>query len=394
MSLPKERIYYLLEAYTSNKATAQEEQELLDWMQDEQDDIEFKAFIQQIWDNPPAHHNDQVDWNHVFEQIVRSDNVVPISPVNRHIGWWKIAAAVIIIMALSFGIYQLAIPDRTDASLVKNEVLQPTGDIAAPASNKATLTLANGKVIILDHTSDGSLAEVGIANASKLNDGTIAYSANATPSVEFHTLQVPRGSKPMHLQLPDGSDVWLNAASSISFPNSFTGDERMVRVTGETYFEVKHDPSKPFIVSKDEMHVKVLGTKFNINAYDDESDLRVTLLDGQVNVTKGNREETLQPSQQARLAGSDIRVFNHINTGEVMAWKNGLFEFNETDIQTIMRQIARWYNVDVEFNGIVTQHFNGSIQRQVNVSKVLNMLEKTGGIRFMIEGKKVIVKKS
>jgi hypothetical protein len=290
-------------------------------------------------------------------------------------------------------VYRWATPAKTNIPLVKNETLEATRDIAPPATNKATLTLANGKVIVLDHTGDGSLAEEGVANASKLDDGSIAYSEGTSSLVEFHTLQVPKGSKPMHLQLPDGSDVWLNAASSITFPNIFTGPERKVRVTGETYFEVTHDPTRPFIVSKDEMHVQVLGTKFNINAYDDESDLRVTLLEGEVNVSKAGIHESLRPGQQARLRGGDIRLLNQVNTDEVMAWKNGLFEFNETDIQTIMRQVARWYNVEVEFNGVVTQHFNGSIQRQVNVSKVLKMLEKTGGIRFTIEGNKVIVKK-
>jgi ferric-dicitrate binding protein FerR (iron transport regulator) len=207
--------------------------------------------------------------------------------------------------------------------------------------------------------------------------------------VEYHTLNVPKGSKPMEVQLADGSQVWLNAASSITFPTRFSGDDRRVSITGEAYFEVSKDAGKKFLVSTNATTTEVLGTHFNINAYGNEPSVKITLLEGSVRVNGS----IIQPGQQALSAKGSVTVVDDINIEQVMAWKNGMFEFNETDIQTIMRQIERWYDVEVVFDGTITQHFNGTIPRQVNASKVLGMLEKTGGVRFSIEGKKVLVKK-
>lgn len=397
MSLLKERLAYLLEAYTSQKATALEEQELLEWMQEAQEDSELKAYVRNLWDQRQlSADSSHVNWDGMFDRITGSDKVLSIvpDPGIKRIRWPRMAAAAAILILIGSGIYYLTGPGRTSSPVAKTGQETPNNDVAPPASNKATLTLANGKVIILDRAGMGSLAELGAANTSKTNETELVYGATTETAVEYHTLNIPKGSKPMQLQLADGSEVWLNTASSITFPNVFTGGERKVSITGEAYFEVAKDAGKKFLVDANGTTTEVLGTHFNINAYANEPAVKITLLEGSVKVSNRNGSATIKPGQQVRLTGNgQLAASNSVNLDEVMAWKNGLFEFSETDIQTIMRQIERWYDVEIVFEGTVTQHFNGTIQRQMNASKVLNMLEKTGGVRFSIEGKKVIVKK-
>ncbi|HEX2630722.1 MAG TPA: FecR domain-containing protein, partial [Chitinophagaceae bacterium] len=182
--------------------------------------------------------------------------------------------------------------------------------------------------------------------------------------------------------------VWLNAGSSITYPASFGGNTREVEMTGEAYFEIAKDASKPFIVKKGETSVTVLGTHFNVNAYDDEKDLRVTLLEGSVNVN-GTK---IRPNQQA-IVGDDIRVTDKINIEEVMAWKNGLFRFETLNIEQIMRQVSRWYDVEIVYESHPQEHFKGDIPRDVPVSKVLQLLEATEAVHFKIENKRIIVMK-
>lgn len=388
MSSTKERIAYLLEAYTSMKATVQEERELMEWIQEAKADSELKEYIRQLWSQHESVPDFKyVNWNKMFDGVVGSDKVYSITPGSKRIRWPRIAAAASILLVVATGVYLLLLPKNSNQPVAVVQSQQTATDVAAPTSNKSTLTLGNGRVVVLDSTGTGSLATQGAASASKVNQDELVYNTS-TSEVEYHTLNVPRGSRPMQLQLADGSEVWLNAASSITFPTIFTGDERRVSITGEAYFEVTKNSGKKFIVSTNGTSTEVLGTHFNVNAYGNEPSVRVTLLEGSVRVNGS----VIKPGQQALTFNGHTEVKGNINMEEVMAWKNGLFEFNQTDIQTIMRQIERWYDVDVVFDGTVTQDFHGIIPRKVNVSKVLNMLEKTGGVRFYIEGKKVLVK--
>jgi hypothetical protein len=398
MSSPNQRIAYLLQAYTTHKATVQEEQELMDWMHEAQEDAELKTYLDTLWEQyQPATDYSYVNWDRMFDNVIHNDQPLSIAPDPKRspIRWfnnrWMAAAAAIILLLASVTYFLLTPGHKSQA--VANQDHQPINDVAPPATNKASLTLANGKVIILDKAGMGSLATQGAANASKVNEDALAYTANADAAVEYHTLNVPKGSKPMQLQLADGSEVWLNAASTITFPTVFANGDRKVSVTGEAYFEVTKNAGQKFLVEANGTTTEVLGTHFNINAYKDEPAVKITLLEGSVKVHSANKEGLLKPGQQASLANATISVHDNINIDEVMAWKNGLFEFNETDIQTIMRQIERWYDVEIVFEDKLTQHFNGSIQRQVNASKVLTMLEKTGGLRYSIEGKKVMIRK-
>jgi hypothetical protein len=266
-------------------------------------------------------------------------------------------------------------------------------DVEAPQSNRAAITLASGHKIYLDSAAKGILVSQGNVKLFKLADGEITYSGSNT-AAEYNTLTNPRGSRPVAMTLTDGTKVWLNAGSSLTYPVAFTGKERNVEITGEAYFEVTHHTGMPFTVKKlgDDASILVLGTHFNVNAYDDEAAMKITLLEGAVKVSKGTNSSLLTPGQQAELKDGSIRLINDADMDEVMAWKNGKFQFGEkTGIETIMRQVARWYDVETEYRGKVNRHFWGSISRNVNVSQVLKMLETTGAVHFKMEGMKVIV---
>ncbi len=184
----------------------------------------------------------------------------------------------------------------------------------------------------------------------------------------------------------------MNAASSLTYPTAFNSNERKVTITGEAYFEVAHDASKPFTVSKGATAVQVLGTHFNVNAYDDELAIRVTLLEGSVKVTDGTTAKTIRPGDQAQVKGTSIDLFTGIDTDEVIAWKEGKFKFNSADIETILRQAARWYDVDIEYKGKTNETFSGGIGRTENISQLLYILEITKKVHFEINGKIITVK--
>jgi len=270
----------------------------------------------------------------------------------------------------------------------------------APGGNKAILTLADGRNIVLDSTRNGAITRQGSAKVTKLGDGRLAYAAGGARDmsadanqarVEYNMLSTPRGGR-YKVSLSDGSNVWLNAASSVRYPTVFSGNQRVVEITGEAYFEVKKDPDMPFIVKVNGAEVRVLGTDFNVMAYKDEDDWRTTLVNGSVIVREGSSSGSLKPGEQAIARPSEgVRLAKDPDLEEALAWKNDLFSFNNADIHAVMRQLSRWYDVDVRYEGNVVQHFNGDIPRSVTVSRVFKMLELTGGVHFRIEGKQIVV---
>src|SRR6185312_9956911 len=305
--------------------------------------------------------------------------------------WWA-AAAILLLFASGGYLFLNHENSKTQVASIHNNV--PVND-AAPGGNKAILTLANGSKIVLNNVKNGALTQQGNTKVVKLDDGKLAYQSDETTApiaVEYNTVSTPRGGQ-YQLTLADGSKVWLNAESAITFPTAFTGNERKVTIKGEAYFEVAHDASKPFQVTVNGMQVAVLGTHFNINAYDDEGNTKTTLLEGSVKVSKGNLHRIIVPGEQAVINNlSDIiNVNNDANLDAVIAWKNGKFYFDHSNIRTVMNQISRWYNVDIEYSGNVSKIFGGTISRNVSASNVFRILEATGGVHFKIEGKKVIV---
>lgn len=311
-------------------------------------------------------------------------------PFLRPSRWWAAAAA--IILFLGAGAYFLFY-NRPQQQITQQQALRD--DDVAPGKTKAVLTLSDGTKITLDSARTGQLAVQGKTTVVNQN-GTIAYSGKATPGPLYNTLTTGRGEQSPSLTLSDGTRVWLNAASSIRFPVAFTGDARNVAVTGEAYFEVARDKAKPFYVKVRDMEVAVLGTHFNVNAYQDEPTIKTTLLEGSVKIlpdqpTQQQEGRVLSPGQQSEVASGINRV-KEADVDQVMAWKNGLFNFNHADLPTVLRQLARWYDIDVKFEGNgPTRSFHGKITRDLNLSQVINVLQEVD-VKFRIEGKTLIVK--
>ena len=276
------------------------------------------------------------------------------------------------------------VKEKVNSKRFKNDV--------SPGGNKATLTLADGSTIVLDEAQNGTLAQQGNSKIIKL-EGKLSYDPiNKNPKeVVYNTISTPNGGQ-YQLELADGSLVWLNATSSIRFPTTFVGKERRIEITGEAYFEIAKNREMPFVVTVNGAEVQVLGTHFNINAYNDEDNVKTTLLEGSVKFASGDNSNTLKPGQQSQLAkNGTIKVANDVNVDEVVAWKNGLFAFENASIETVMRQFSRWYDVEIEYRGKTDDLFIAEMRRNIKLSDALKALELTGKVKFDIEGKKIIV---
>jgi ferric-dicitrate binding protein FerR (iron transport regulator) len=266
----------------------------------------------------------------------------------------------------------------------KNDVL--------PGGDKATLTLADGSTVILDEAKNGILAQQGSSKIIKVG-GKLLYDPTDKNSkdVVYNTISTPKGGQ-YQLELPDGSLVWLNATSSIHFPTSFAGKERRVAITGEAYFEVAKNRDMPFIVTVNGAEVQVLGTHFNVNAYSDEDNVKTTLLEGSVKIVHGANINMLKPGQQSQLTTDGlIKVVSNVDVDGVVAWKNGMFDFENAGIETVMRQLSRWYDVEIEYKGKTDDLFIAEMRRNIKLSDALKALELTGKVKFEIQGKKIIV---
>jgi transmembrane sensor len=306
---------------------------------------------------------------------------------------WAVAAAAAVLLVLAGAGWWWRRQPETPK--VRQDMLAIGPDVKAPTGTHAVLTLANGRQIMLDSSAPGKLAGQSGAEVIKNAGGTITYTAKASgyEEVVYNSLYNPRGSQVIKLQLSDGTKVWVNSLSSLRYPVAFSGGNRTVEITGEAYFEVARDPRHPFIVRHQGLEVEVLGTGFNINTYEDEEMAAVTLIQGSVRVTQGKASEKLSPGEQVRI-GRDggINVMEDTDLGVVTAWKDGLFRFNGSRIGKVMREIGRWYDMDVEYAGPApTDEFVGDISRQANVSGVLRILEQTKAVHFAIEGRKIIV---
>ncbi len=306
------------------------------------------------------------------------------------------AAGILIIVSLGFYFIFISKSSRQEIATSKSIHNQLKNDIA-PGGNKAVLTLADGSFIVLDSAANGTLSNQGKIKIQKLDNGLLAYTMNGRQVTEhdeafFNTISTPRGGQ-YQVTLSDGTKVWLNAASSIRFPVVFTGTERIVEITGEAYFEVTKNKHRPFIVKANSSEIEVLGTHFNVNAYNEETSTKTTLLEGSVKVKRNNYTAILLPGQQARMnKQGELKVFNDADLEEAVAWKDGLFVMKKADIGTVMRQIARWYDVEIVYEGTVPPgRITGDMSRNMNLSKMLEVMGLIG-VHFTIEGNKVLVK--
>ena len=397
---------YLLNRYADKTGTSEEKEQLMQLLQQAGNDEAVRQLIDKMLvERAVTHTMPEANARAVLETIfaTAAAPVIPLegAPVRR-LPVKRIAAAAVIVGVIAVaGWFWLNSHPKT--SVAKTEERPVIKNDVAPGGNKAMLTLANGKSIVLDNAANGTVASEGNAKVVKLSNGQLAYTvagdgASTKAEVIYNTLSTPRGGQ-YQLALPDGSKVWLNSASSITFPTAFTGNERKVVITGEAYFEVAKlslstGQKMPFKVEKGNVTIEVLGTHFNVNAYDDEEAIRTTLLEGKVKTSMVNGQSAiLTPGQQAQVNnGGSIKVLNDADLDEVMAWKNGLFHFENADIKTVMRQLSRWYDIDVEYKGAIkNEPLFIEIPRNTNLLDVLKVIGSTAGLRLTLEGKKVTV---
>jgi len=305
-------------------------------------------------------------------------------------------AAAILVAVLTIAYFTVKFDkknDRSSSGIVQRRIEKPHD--VAPGGNKAVLTLADGSSIKLDTTTEGVLARQAGILVQKVAEGSISYKEGRT-AVEtslMNTMSTPRGGQ-YQLTLSDGTKVWLNAASSITFPTAFTGKDRKVFVTGEAYFEVAKNPSKPFkVLLKDGVELNVIGTHFNVNAYSDETSVNTTLIEGALNVNISEQSQRLLPGEQVQVSQTNIRLLKEIDVEQVMAWKNGAFSFKKDNLHAVLRQISRWYDVEVVYDKDVPERvFSGKMGRNLALSQILKFL-KDINVNLKQEGKKIIVMK-
>jgi ferric-dicitrate binding protein FerR (iron transport regulator) len=302
---------------------------------------------------------------------------------------WVAAASVLLLIGAGSYFFHFRNKDAGGPGKTTGQML--AADVA-PGRYGAVLTLASGARIVLDSAGNGHIATQGGSQVLMQNGAIVYEKAPAAQAVVYNTMTTPRGRQ-FRVVLPDGSGVWLNAASTLRYPTVFAGNQRTVELSGEAYFEIAKDERKPFVVTARGMHVQVLGTAFNLMAYPDETVVNTTLVTGAVRVVTAKSSLVLDPDQQACLRDSAGRfTVSKPNLKVVLAWKDGRFRFDGANITAIMRQIARWYDVDIEYRGeIPSNEFNGSISRAEYAQKILDALERTGNVHFSLEGRKIIV---
>ena len=401
--------FKLLHKFLSGECSVSENQEVEAWLLNPANDSLIAEWMKAGWEiennSDEVYASSEKDFKRIrsiIQQRISLDALkegvdnkkTPVVSFNsRKIVQYAVAASILIAFLTSAYFLVTNRISNNNVVTAEKKVVNKVADIAPPKSTNAVLTLANGQKILLDTSNNGLLATQGNVDVMKNENGEIVYKGGATNVISYNTLSLPKGSKPIHLYLVDGSLVWLNAASSITFPTAFVGSERKVAITGEAYFEVAHNAAKPFYVTHDDMTVKVLGTHFNVNTYEDDGNIRVTLLEGIVNVSKGKNSAKLKPGEQANLTAGSIGIDNTIDIEEVMAWKNGVFCFKGTNLKTIMHEVEKYYNVQVEFKDDVNYEFYAKMDRQIPVSEFLKKLELTNLIHFKIDGNKIIVTK-
>jgi transmembrane sensor len=402
-----ERLHHLLQKALSANASPQELEELANAVKADESGAAAVAIdegLRQDMGALPAY--DQQKWQAIATQILDADKrSVPsrerqstLRWLTYNKGWWA-AAAVLFVLLTAVSFWLMNEPKKpANTEVVKT---LPKNDVA-PGKAGAVLTLADGSKVMLDSAGNGVIALQGNTSVT-LKDGQVSYDENnKSAAVVYNTMSTPKGRQ-YQLVLADGSRVWLNAGSSITFPTAFTGDERRVSITGEAYFEISHVEHKgkriPFYVElpghalSAERTVEVLGTHFNVNAYEEEATINTTLLEGSVRVKSGGRQQLITSGEQAQLnkAANEIQVDKSVDLEQVVAWKEGYFNFDNTDIKVVLRQLERWYDIDVVFEGAAPAHLiYGKMQRELYLSQVLNILKKLN-VNYRLEGRKLVI---
>ena len=395
-----EQLKYYLDQYTSGAITPEEWAQLRQLLLDPGNE----ALLDKVLDgqlaelagkaiaHPGLVERIQTKLSGEISRETREGHPITPQPVRRvyFLRKWGWAAAILLLIGA--GIAFFASSGRRSGRQVTNVPKSIARSATITRGNKAILTLSNGAQVVLDSAANGAIANQGNTSVVKTSNGEIRYHPNSHPAeVVYNTMSTPKGGQ-YQLTLSDGSRVWLDAASSIRYPASFTGSDRVVEVTGEVYFEVAAYPHSPFHVKiNGSTEVEVLGTKFNVNAYDDEPGISTTLLEGLVKVRTQKKSELLRPGQQATIRQSDIIVNQHSDIEKVMAWKNGLFNFEDASLADVMRQLARWYDIRVRYEKEVPEiYFAGKMSRDLRLEDILDGL-KGAHVHFRLEGDTLVV---
>ncbi|MDB5120265.1 MAG: FecR protein [Sphingobacteriales bacterium] len=385
--MEKEQFLQFLDIYISGKASLEEEQQLLNFY----DSFEKSTDLNQ---QPEIEQVGEKMLNHLMETVCKDET---FKQVSQQYQWKKAAIAAVVLITTMAGFYFHSRKEQPDSEQfteinIKNDI--------APEYNNAILRLADGSRISLNDATKGLIASQGNIAITKTATGQIVYEQSKTHKINtdapsaINIIENPKGGK-CQIVLPDGSRVWLNSASTLSFPITFAKTERKVTLTGEAYFEIAHNKKVPFRVESDNQIVEVLGTHFNIKSYKDEAYTKTTLLQGSVRIIlrspqlKTPKTQLLKPGEQSLTNSSQPEIkIESTDTAKVNAWKNGHFSFNNTPLQDIMKEIARWYDMDLIYEGKVpADEFTGYISNEVKISKLLKILEQSENVKFAIKGR-------
>jgi len=393
------RLAYLFNRYFDKTASAAERDEFLALVDQEEVEQEIRRLMEESYQGfqpmqqPFAEGDREKMLSAIVKGQVEEGKVIPLKSKRL---WPRIASVAAILLVVGIGFYFYNPSSSSD-----DQSLALADQHIKPGKNTATLTLADGRKIVLSDAVNGELAKEGGVSIQKTKDGKVIYTvegkseeqANAERALRLNTITTAAGEQ-YQVILPDGTLVWLNASSSLKYPSTFSGNERKVELDGEGYFEVTKvkDHRMPFIVVGNRQRVEVLGTHFNMNSYADENATKTTLLEGSVSVSASNTSSILKPGQQAISVNGKTRVVQ-VQTEDVVAWKNGYFMFNNESLEDVMRKVARWYDVQVEYKNVSNRKitFFGTVSRFSNISQVLRTLEHTGEVKFDIEGRRIIV---
>lgn len=392
------RITYLFKKYYNKTASPGEVTQLFQQL-DRLPDEELVAMMHNEWENIQQDESlfDSVKsleiLNTILTSTVSEKHVLKEAKIIKFSGIRRISIAAAVLIFISIGIYLFTSTEIDPqiprfSKVIIHEI--------PPGGKRAVLTLTNGRTIILDSLKNGTIVKTSTFEINKTEEGLLVYhsykSNNKTiGSSEFNIISTPRGGE-YKVILPDGSKVWLNAASSIKFPAVFSGNTREIYLNGEAYFEVAKNSSIPFRVRSKYAEIQVLGTHFNARAYNDELSVKTTLVEGSVKIRTRSTVNLLKPGEQAVLERNNLTIIKDVDVEEQLAWKNGLFQFKDASLENVMKQAALWYDLTIHYEGKISKrHLTGKISRKVNASEFLNMLKYTG-VEYKRSGKDIFIK--
>jgi len=394
------RINYLLKAYLSDTLSSVEREELLVLLQSDSNGSELGENMQELIEELtqagqlPFDIPSQALWRSLSQDArLQPDKVYSIGRRKKW-KWISVAAAVLILLgAFFYDQSQAPVKGSKESSVMAKQQRSPKADFIAPGKQEATLTLPDGQIIAMEDLINGERVKGKNFEVSMENGQIRCHGLHGQPVNMMTTLRTPRGGE-YQLNLPDGTKVWLNASSSITYPINFAKDRREVQIEGEAYFHVRKDLKRPFTVHAEKTAITVLGTQFNVSAYPEQKNIKTTLVEGSVELQRGSLVRKLHPGEEANSTKGELEQIkiHTVDVEEAIAWKNGYFYFHNENIKEAMEKIARWYDVEVVFQGNVPKKgLDGTISRLENLNQLLQALEMTGTAHFTLQERRIIV---